>query len=367
MDNLKQPDIDRPLVSVGILTYNHEKYIAEAIESVLKQKVNFKYEIVIAEDCSTDNTRKIVIEYQKKYPDIIRLILQPHNMGIQKNSNILRRACRGIYRANLEGDDYWAVEDKLQTQVDFLENNPDFIAIGGDFRCIDDNGKPCKFPWGDIRYTYCQDTEYTKEHLKKWLLFGHTSTMCFRNIFYNCGEEVNNRFDNVQILGDRRISLFLVMQGRVRHEKKIWVVRRVLSKSKTSMTNAVKQFNYIGVNYGWLCEAERYAKSEFGYNLDLSEIKEKRWIGSWKFFKRNPNKENLKIIFFVFKNSNTKFKYICILTKKVLNKLNENIKKQGIKRTLYKIFDFVVKSFRKKNNMTNQKDNKVLNSFSKNK
>lgn len=353
----------RPLVSVGILTYNHEKYIAQAIESVLMQKVNFEYEIVIAEDCSTDRTREIVQEYQKKYPNIIRLILQPHNVGIQENSRCLRRECRGIYRANLEGDDYWVTDSKLQYQIDFLENNSDFIAIGGDFRCINDEGKNCNFPWGDIKFTYCQDEEYTKEHLKKWLLFAHTSTMCFRNIFYECGEEVNKRFDNVQILGDRRVSLFLVMQGRVRHEKKIWLVRRVLSKSKSSMTNAVKTFNYIGVNYGWLCEAERYAKSEFGYNLDLSEIKEKRWIGSWIFFIKNPNRENIQVIKYIFLKSNKKTKYICIFISKATFKVVNYIKSNGLKNTIKKIIDFVVKMNLKKN--MDIKNNSVLNSFSK--
>ena len=358
---------ERPLVSVGILTYNHEKYIAEAIESVLKQKVNFKYEIVIAEDCSTDNTRNIVIEYKKKYPDIIRLILQPHNMGIQENSNILRRACRGIYRANLEGDDYWAVDDKLQQQVDFLEMHPDFIAIGGEFKCIDDNGKPCKFPWGDIRYTYCQDNEYTKEHLKKWLLFGHTSTMLFRNLFYDCDDGVNDRFDNVQILGDRRISLFLVMQGRIRHEKKVLVIRRVLSKSKSSMTNAVKNSNYIGVNYGWLCEAERYAKSEFNYNLDLSDIKEKRWIGSWKFFIKNPSRENLKVIKYIFLRSNSKTKYIYLVLKKSINKIIRFVKENGFINFVKRGLKFFCKLAKENMTSKTKEDNSVLNSFSKNK
>ena len=69
-----------PLVSVWMTTYNHEKYISLAIESVLMQKTTFSFELVIGEDCSTDQTRKIILEYKERYPDIIKLVLPPANM-----------------------------------------------------------------------------------------------------------------------------------------------------------------------------------------------------------------------------------------------------------------------------------------------
>lgn len=327
---------ERPIVSVGLLTYNHEKFIAQAIESVLNQKVNFKYELVIAEDASTDKTREIVIEYQKKYPDIIRLILQEKNVGMKENSNILRRACRGKYRANLEGDDYWYTTDKLQRQVDFLEQNPDYIAIGGDFICVDENHNPCKFPYGDIKYTYCQEEEYTFAHLENWLLFAHTSTMMFRNIFYTCGEDVNKRFDEVQMLGDRRICLFLVMQGRVRHERTIWAVRRVLSKSSTSMTHAVKSSNYLGVNYKWMLEAERYARSEFNYPLDLKNKKDQRWLGSVRLFIERPSKLNYSVMRYIFENCGQKTRYVFMAIKVIIKKIFLKFRENGFLSTLGK-------------------------------
>ena len=113
-------------VSVSMITYNHEKFIAQAVESVLMQKANFEYELVIGEDCSTDNTRQILLEYQKKYPDKIRLLLPEKNLGMQKNAINTLQASRGQYIAALEGDDYWTDPLKLQKQVDFLEANPDF-------------------------------------------------------------------------------------------------------------------------------------------------------------------------------------------------------------------------------------------------
>ena len=361
----------RPMVSVGLMTYNHGEFIGKAIESVLMQEVNFPFELVIAEDCSTDNTREIILEYKEKYPDVIRLLLQDENVGMKQNSNDLRRACWGKYRANLEGDDYWIDPSKLQKQVDFLESNPDFVAIGGDFSCIDDRGRPCPFPWGDIRYSYCQDEEYTAEHLREWLLFGHTSTMMFKNFFYDCGDDVNQRFDNVNMLGDRRICLFLVMNGRVRHQKEVWTIRRVLKKSASSMTNAVKNSNYLGVNYEWLVEAERYCREEFNYTLDMRHKKEQRWLGSLKLFFRNANQENYQVMKYIFETGGDKKRYIRLACGAVYRNVKESIKNNGfwctVKKGVKKGFSILKKltTIRKQKNTGAESGKKsVMESFS---
>lgn len=119
---------EKSLVNVWMVTYNHEQYIAQAIESVLMQQTTFPYKIIIGEDCSTDNTRAICTEYQKKYPDKIELLLHKKNLGSQKNSYVVHQACKAKYVAMLEGDDYWTDPLKLQTQVDFMENNPTSAA-----------------------------------------------------------------------------------------------------------------------------------------------------------------------------------------------------------------------------------------------
>ncbi|GAW66657.1 glycosyl transferase family protein [Geoanaerobacter pelophilus] len=111
-------------LSVLIITYNHEKFIAQALDSVLMQTVNFDYEIVIGEDCSTDGTRDIVLAYLDAHPDKIRLLLPEKNLGMHRNFVETYRACRGEYLALLDGDDYWSSRDKLQQQVDFLDANP---------------------------------------------------------------------------------------------------------------------------------------------------------------------------------------------------------------------------------------------------
>lgn len=110
-------------VSVWMITYNHEKYIAHAIESVLCQVTDFDYEIVIGDDFSTDNTRQIISIYYEKHPEIIKPLLHEKNVGIAKNVVFTLEACKGKYIALLEGDDYWIDKYKLQKQVDFLEKN----------------------------------------------------------------------------------------------------------------------------------------------------------------------------------------------------------------------------------------------------
>lgn len=126
-------DADRlckhPVVSVNMITYNHERYIRQAIEGVLMQKTDFEFELVIGEDCSTDKTREICFEYQRKYPDRIRvlwssqnLFRNPHPAGGNLTRNNVR--CRGEFIAYCEGDDFWTDPFKLQKQVDVLRSYP---------------------------------------------------------------------------------------------------------------------------------------------------------------------------------------------------------------------------------------------------
>jgi len=122
----------KPLVSVIMITFNHELYIAQAIEGVLLQKTVFPIELIIGEDCSTDRTREIVLEYQKKYPGIIEVIISEENVGMHKNNMRTVQACRGKYIAFCEGDDYWHHPKKLQLQVDYLENHPMCGLVHGD-------------------------------------------------------------------------------------------------------------------------------------------------------------------------------------------------------------------------------------------
>ena len=112
--------MEMPLVSVCMTTYNHEAYLAQAIESVLAQQTSFGVELVVGEDCSTDRTAAICREYAAKYPDRIRLVTSPENVGWRANYRRTFEACRGKYVAYCDGDDWWSDPRKLQMQADLL-------------------------------------------------------------------------------------------------------------------------------------------------------------------------------------------------------------------------------------------------------
>ncbi len=105
-------------VSVCMVTYNHARYIAQAVESVLAQRTDFPIEIVVGEDCSTDGTRGILVDLARRNSQTIRLRLAEYNQGGSSNFFGTLAACRGQYVAMLEGDDFWSSPDKLQKQVD---------------------------------------------------------------------------------------------------------------------------------------------------------------------------------------------------------------------------------------------------------
>lgn len=112
-------------LSVCMITYNHEDFIAQALDSVLMQDVDFDYEIVLGEDCSTDNTRDIARDYASRFGDRVQLLPAEKNLGGKHNFIRTLRACRGQYIALCEGDDYWTSPQKLAKQVSFLDNHPE--------------------------------------------------------------------------------------------------------------------------------------------------------------------------------------------------------------------------------------------------
>ena len=165
-------------VSVNVLSYKHAKYIRQCIDSILAQKVNFKYEIVVGEDCSNDGTKEILLEYKEKYPDKFVLLLNEENMGVSKNSYNVKLYCSGEYITGCESDDFWTDEYKLQKQVDFLDAHPEYIAVGSNSVAVDENGKNPRvhlFPWQ-------VNKRYTMKHYIKYGYIIHGNTLMYRNV-----------------------------------------------------------------------------------------------------------------------------------------------------------------------------------------
>ncbi len=138
-----------PVVSVHMLTYNHETFIREAIEGVMMQETDFEYELIIGEDASQDKTREICFEYQKKYPDKIRVLWSEENVTRPYGGNGARvtARCRGEFIAFCEGDDYWTDPKKLQKQVDIFRQYPTVVYCFTNTKLKKDKNAPQNAAW----------------------------------------------------------------------------------------------------------------------------------------------------------------------------------------------------------------------------
>ncbi|AJI57562.1 glycosyl transferase 2 family protein [Francisella philomiragia] len=130
---------EKILVSICCTAYNQEKYIEDALKGFLMQETNFAFEILISDDCSTDKTAQIIQDYTNRYPRIIKPLIQKENQyskGALPIRDLILPYVSGKYIALCEGDDYWTDSTKIQQQVDFLEQNPEFMGCGHNTRFL---------------------------------------------------------------------------------------------------------------------------------------------------------------------------------------------------------------------------------------
>ncbi len=131
---------DGIVASIVVVTYNHERFLAQALDSILRQEVAVPFEIIISEDCSTDRTREIALDYSARHPDRIRVLLSDRNLNTNHVCTRALAIARGRYLASVDGDDLWSSPDKLRRQIDFLEAHPDCAACFHDVATIDEHG-----------------------------------------------------------------------------------------------------------------------------------------------------------------------------------------------------------------------------------
>lgn len=223
---------NNPLLSIIVLTYGHENYIRKALDSVLMQQVNFDYEIIVGEDCSPDNTRVILREFEEKYPDKFIMIYREKNIGARNNVQDLYTRCKGKYIALLEGDDYWLSHIKLQMQVDYLEANEDCIATAHRVVIIDEVGNiiPNK------TYPECQESLYTFKHYIRGILPGQSGTIVSRNI-YNSGNYDKSIFKDKSLVPGDKVKIFvLASYGRIYCFPEVWGAYRHVTHTGTSFS-----------------------------------------------------------------------------------------------------------------------------------
>lgn len=229
-------NIETPVVSVSMITYNHELFINQAIEGILMQKCNFRYELIIGDDCSTDKTTKICLEYVSKYPEIIFLPLET-NLGMMANFIRTLQACTGKYIALNDGDDYWTDPLKLQKQVDFLEENNDYsICFHNSFELNEANPEKsfnyCSFG-KDVGFSF---TDLLSRN------FIPTNSVVFRNNLHN------NFFPaefSKSMFGDWYLHLLNAQYGKAWYINRVMGVHRITATSIWTPLPLEKQLKYI--------------------------------------------------------------------------------------------------------------------------
>lgn len=182
-------DIEKPKVSVCVITYNQEKYISQCLQSILDQESEFDFEVVVGDDCSSDGTPEIVKEFARKYPKIIKPIFQTENTGGTKNYLDVHAAACGKYIAHVDGDDY-ALPEKLKKQVAVLDSNPDVSMVVHGSNILDE--KTNKFILPVTRF-YGHRIETVEFLLLNLPYFAHSSKMYRRDTkedFVFKGEEL---------------------------------------------------------------------------------------------------------------------------------------------------------------------------------
>lgn len=223
------------MVSVAVVTYKHEAYIREALDSILMQQVTFPYEIVVGDDCSPDGTPEILKEYAARYPGRFVLLLRKKNLGATANSYDIKCHCRGRYIAQLEGDDFWTDPHKLQKQVDFLEAHPEYIGTAHMHNVVDEQSRPIPGVDG-----YCEPGVFTlQDYLVEGNLPGQTATLVYRNIYKNPLHDYAIEARAHDFRSDVTVTLILLSLGNMYTFTDSMSSRRMVRRAGGSNWNSV--------------------------------------------------------------------------------------------------------------------------------
>ncbi len=272
------------MVSICCITYNQHDYIAKAIESFLEQKTNFKYEIIIHDDASTDGTTDIIREYEKKYPNLIKPIYQSENQYSKgkKVTMIAMKKARGKYIAICEGDDYWIDENKLQLQVKYMEKHPKCSLTFHNAYTLDINtGEKYKMMKKTRRY-YKYLGNYDMSDMAK-LDFIPTASLMFRkqDIY-----KIPSFYERC-IVGDLPLRLILTSFGYCHYIDRIMsmyvrgtggsATDRFHRDRKLDVSNAIK---YLEKKQECLCQINEFTNKEYekGIQIAINRIESDKYM-----------------------------------------------------------------------------------------
>ncbi|MGB4079367.1 MAG: glycosyltransferase family A protein [Prolixibacteraceae bacterium] len=278
-------DFITPMVSICCLTYNHEAYIKDAINGFLIQKTTFKVEIFIHDDASTDGTAEIVRDFADKYPDVIFPILQTENQyskGVGPLTNYVFPRARGKYIALCEGDDYWTDPLKLQKQVEFLEENEEYVAVA-------ENGL-VKNSITNEQYLFSEEPE--RDVSIQEMVFRRrfpTASVVFRS------KTLNNFSNEVKQANDTILWCYLASKGKFRYFVNVSSVYR---RGNHGLVEGTNKFQWAQIVERWNNELIRlFGGKHFNKQIAIDAI----WLHYWDVYYKRKYSSLYEKYFSLFK------------------------------------------------------------------
>lgn len=252
--------MSEPKVSVVLISYNEENYIAQALESIIRQKTDFAYEIICHDDASTDATQEIILEYQDKYPELIVTVFQSENKMQTGEHNIPMEYCypvaRGKYIAYCDGDDYWTDDYKLQKAYDYLEGHPDYTMCLHNFSFL--------FANGELKISDCpaKDRDYSIDEFIRWdyksvpqigaSMFRKDLAVDRPAVFVKIGGGKESK----RPISDQPLYIFLAMHGKVRYFSDAMSVWRRHGNTWTHDGDTKKEINFTKDKHRFFVDIE---------------------------------------------------------------------------------------------------------------
>lgn len=329
------------VVSICCITYNHAKFVKYALEGFLMQKTNFRYEIIIHDDASTDNTKDIIEKYKKKYPDLIRTIYQSENQYSQGKPFIENtfEIAKGKYLAICEGDDYWIDEKKLQKQVDFLEKNLEYSATYHNVVVVDKNNR-----WNKQKqyiYPLFKEHDLKKEMIEKYRVSAQTASIVCRNFWKNFDDEDKQNFIKCKANGDAKFMIVFIFIGKIKYLENMMSCYRFITEEGDSWSAKNLKKNHNLLYYNSKIELKKMVYNIFKQNFNPSL--DRFLLEAFIVMLKKPNKENLKIFCAILNKNKNKAQVLIRLIPEVANriavKLKISSKKQNFSRPLLEKID----------------------------
>ena len=212
---------NNPTAQIWMGVYNHSKYLCQAIDSILQQRTEYQYEVFIVDDFSTDDSWKIIKDYYERFSDRITVFRWNYNTyGSELQEASGRLFINAKYVAFLEGDDYWTDMNKIQKQVSFLDNHPEYIGITGNVRNVNEDGT--KQHRDSELYCYMQTHVVGRENVLNRERLSHISALMCRNIWSNWTDAEYRDFVNCSMNGDIKYIGTVAMEGNVLYSSDIY-------------------------------------------------------------------------------------------------------------------------------------------------